>query len=83
VNTQDPHCLYLDGLNCLSLRSGVAGTPSSSRSEERQLREHLEYEEPEEPADVIHEVTEANVSIPNLPVPKSSDGDVRHSTLGK
>ena len=55
-------------------RSGMGASPTS---EETQLRDHLEYDEPDEPADVIHEVTEANVSIPNLPVPKSSDGDVR------
>ena len=58
---------------------GTTGSPVSSRqgSEERQQREHLEYDEPEDPADVIHEVKEANIAIPNWPLPKPSDNDVR------
>lgn len=58
---------------------GTTGSPVSSRqgSEERQERERLEYDEPEDPADVVHEVKEANIAIPNWPLPKTSDGDVR------
>lgn len=79
MKPQYSHRLCLD-LTRAFFRSGIAGTPTSSgqRSEERQDRERLEYDEPEDPADVIHEVTEANVSIPNIPVPQSSDGDVRN-----
>lgn len=58
---------------------GTTGSPVSSRqgSEELQQREHLEYDEPEDPADVIHEVKEANIAIPNWPLPRPSDNNVR------
>jgi len=36
----------------------------------------LEYEEEEVPPELAIEVKEAEVTFPNLPVPKSSDGDV-------
>jgi hypothetical protein len=39
----------------------------------------LEYEEDEEPNPLIEHRLEASVSIPNIPLPKSSDGQVRVS----
>jgi hypothetical protein len=36
----------------------------------------MEYLEPEEPGVVVEQVREANVPIPNIPVPTSSDGEV-------
>lgn len=42
---------------------------------EKEHRQALEYLEPEEPGIVLEQVREADVRIPNIPVPKSSDGD--------
>ncbi|KAH6915846.1 Leo1-like protein-domain-containing protein [Coprinopsis sp. MPI-PUGE-AT-0042] len=45
-------------------------------SPERERRQALEYgEDDAQAADVAYEVTEAEVSFPNIPVPRSSDGD--------
>lgn len=46
---------------------------------ERQRRRALEYEEPEEEQEgqVFEEIIEANVEIPKVPIPKSSNGEVR------
>jgi RNA polymerase-associated protein LEO1 len=57
--------------------SAVAGDDGLSDSE-RQRRRELEYEEPDdEPEDqVFEEVIEAAIAIPNVPLPKSSDGQV-------
>ncbi|KAI0320889.1 Leo1-like protein-domain-containing protein [Amylostereum chailletii] len=41
---------------------------------DRERRQALEYEEDDEPNPVIEERLEAAVAIPNVPVPKSSDG---------
>jgi hypothetical protein len=46
-------------------------------SQERERRQALEYEEDEIPPDTGEVVKEADVSFPNLPLPKSSDGNVR------
>jgi hypothetical protein len=62
--------------------------PSSPTSEvadrlpspERERRHALEYEEEEAPQEIAVEVKEAEVSFPNIPVPKSSDGDVSAET---
>lgn len=55
--------------------SEVNSNEQSTRVMER--RRELEYEEPEEPADVVFEtVNEVNQSLPNIPLPKSSDGKV-------
>lgn len=63
--------------------SAPAVTPAESGFEsddlsqtEKEHRQALEYLEPEEPGIVVEEVREADVRIPNIPVPKSSDGDV-------
>lgn len=45
-------------------------------SPERQQRRDLEYEEADEPAPVFEQVLEANVGIPNIPLPRSSDSNV-------
>jgi RNA polymerase-associated protein LEO1 len=43
-------------------------------SPDRKRREALEYEEDDEPNPLIEHRLEASVSIPNIPLPKSSDG---------
>jgi hypothetical protein len=48
-------------------------------SPDRKRRQALEYEEDEEPNPLIEHRLEASVSIPNVPLPKSSDGQVRIS----
>ncbi|KAG1746701.1 Leo1-like protein-domain-containing protein [Suillus paluster] len=62
--------------------SAPAVTPAESGFEsddlsqtEKEHRQALEYLEPEEPGIVVEQVREADVRIPNIPVPKSSDGD--------
>lgn len=46
-------------------------------SPERKHREALEYAEDEEPDPVVEEqVLEASALIPNIPVPRSTDGNV-------
>ncbi|KAG6813820.1 hypothetical protein H0H92_006764 [Tricholoma furcatifolium] len=54
-------------------------SPSAHDSErltspERERRQALEYEEEEIPPEIAVEVKEADVSFPNLPVPRGSDG---------
>lgn len=58
--------------------SPTASGPDSDRlpSPERERRQALEYEEEENPPEIAVEVKEAEVAFPNIPVPKSSDGDV-------
>lgn len=60
----------------------TATSPSASAPDsdglpppERERRQALEYEEEEIPPDFAIEVKEAEVSFPNLPVPRSSDGN--------
>jgi hypothetical protein len=50
-------------------------------SPDRKRRQALEYEEDEEPNPIIEHRLEASVSIPNIPLPKSSDGQVRLPVL--
>ncbi|KAG9223731.1 hypothetical protein CCMSSC00406_0004928 [Pleurotus cornucopiae] len=60
-----------------------AASPSTSAQEsdrlptpEREHRRALEYDEDDEiPAELAVEVKEANVAFPNIPVPKSSEGE--------
>ena len=66
------------------LISRTSASPSASGpdsehlpSPERERRQALEYEEEDAPPEISVEVKEAHVSFPNLPVPKSSDGNVR------
>lgn len=60
-----------------------AATPASSEHadgispSERRHREAMEYAEEEEPDQVVEEVLEASAQVPNIPVPRSSDGTVR------
>lgn len=37
----------------------------------------MEYAEEDEPEPMVEQVLEATAAIPNIPVPKSSDGNVR------
>lgn len=37
----------------------------------------MEYEEEDEPEAEVIQLREATVSVPNLPIPKTSDGNVR------
>ena len=62
--------------------SPSASAPESDRlpSPERERRQALEYEEEDIPPEIAVEVKEADVSFPNIPVPKGSDGDVRKNT---
>ena len=46
-------------------------------SPERERRQALEYEEEEVPPELAVEVKEAEVAFPNIPLPKSSDDNVR------
>ncbi|KAJ8595631.1 Leo1-domain-containing protein [Rhizopogon salebrosus TDB-379] len=62
--------------------SAPAVTPAESGFEsddlsqtEKEHRRAMEYLEPEEPGVVVEQVREANVPIPNIPVPTSSDGE--------
>jgi RNA polymerase-associated protein LEO1 len=76
-------CEYID-------RSAI--TPVSSEhvdgisSPERKHREAMEYAEDDEPEQIVEEeVLEASAQIPNIPVPRSTDGNVcsLSSTLGQ
>ncbi|KAF8159623.1 Leo1-like protein-domain-containing protein [Crassisporium funariophilum] len=60
-----------------ALASPTASGPDSERlpSPERERRQALEYEEEDAPPEIAVEVKEAEVAFPNLPVPRSSDGD--------
>lgn len=44
-------------------------------------RARLEYGEPDEAADIVAQATEADVPLPVLPAPRSSDGNVRSITF--
>ena len=44
--------------------------------DERRHREQLEYAEDEDPEPVVEHRLEADVAIPNIPVPRGSDGNV-------
>jgi RNA polymerase-associated protein LEO1 len=61
----------------VSPTASAAGSQEGLASPERERRQALEYGEDDLPAqDIPGEVREAEVSFPNLPVPRSSDGDV-------
>ncbi|KAJ3549726.1 hypothetical protein NMY22_g765 [Coprinellus aureogranulatus] len=56
--------------------ASAAGSQEGLASPERERRQALEYGEDDLPAqDIPSELREAEVSFPNLPVPRSSDGD--------
>lgn len=56
--------------------ASAAASQDGLASPEREHRQALEYGEDDLPAqDIPSEVREAEVSFPNLPVPRSSDGD--------
>ena len=68
--------------------SAPAVTPAESGFEsddlsqtEKEHRRAMEYLEPEEPGVVVEQVREASVPIPNIPVPRSSDGQVCNIVL--
>lgn len=65
--------------------SPTASGPDSERlpSPERERRQALEYEEEDAPPEISVEVKEAHVTFPNLPVPKSSDGNVNFQSYFK
>ena len=67
-------------VNVASYQYSVATPASSEHAEhlpehERRHREEMEYAEPEDSEPVVEHVVEANAAIPNIPVPKSSDGN--------
>jgi RNA polymerase-associated protein LEO1 len=55
-----------------------SATPTSERllTPEAEHRRAMEYSEGDEPSNIIHTVQEADVPIPNIPLPHSSDGAV-------
>ncbi|KAH7890708.1 Leo1-like protein-domain-containing protein [Phlebopus sp. FC_14] len=55
------------------LESGYDSDELSQAEKER--RKALEYFEPDEPGAVVQQYQEANVPIPNIPIPRTSDGD--------
>ncbi|KAG9312926.1 Leo1-like protein-domain-containing protein [Chiua virens] len=55
------------------VESGYDSDELSQR--EKDHRNALEYHENEEPPAVVRQLQEANVSIPNIPMPRTSDGD--------
>ncbi|KAH9888930.1 Leo1-like protein-domain-containing protein [Cubamyces lactineus] len=57
-----------------SVASEHADHDDGLSSPERRHREQLEYAEEEEPEQVMEQRLEADVAIPNIPVPRSSDG---------
>ena len=66
-----------------SVRSALTATPAESGYDsdslsqtERERRQALEYAEPDEPGSVVPQVQEVDVHIPNIPFPRSSDGQV-------
>lgn len=69
--------------------SAIRASPPTSGAESERLpspdrvrRHALEYEEDDLPPEIAVEVKEAQVNFPNLPVPKSSDGNVSLHFLG-
>ncbi|KAH0836604.1 Leo1-like protein-domain-containing protein [Lanmaoa asiatica] len=50
---------------------------------EKERRRALEYMENDEPAPVVDGIQEADVSIPNIPTPRTSDGDVNYNLDSK
>ena len=72
-------CLAVELLTqILSITSPEPSGQDSDRlpSPERERRQALEYEEDDVPGQVAMIVQEANVAFPNIPVPRSSDGEV-------
>ncbi|KAG8220888.1 Leo1-like protein-domain-containing protein [Butyriboletus roseoflavus] len=72
----------LDESKHVKSETSLAATPAESGYDsdelsqtEKDRRRELEYMENDEPAQVVHEIQEANVSIPNIPIPRTSDGD--------
>jgi RNA polymerase-associated protein LEO1 len=81
-NSEFAYLCHLCHLKKIISRTPASPTTSGRDSErlpspERERRQALEYEEEDAPPEISVEVKEAHVSFPNLPVPKSSDGNVR------
>ncbi|KAI0372747.1 Leo1-domain-containing protein [Pilatotrama ljubarskyi] len=57
-----------------SVTSEHADHDDGLSSPERRHREQMEYAEEDEPEPVVEQRLEADVAIPNIPVPRSSDG---------
>lgn len=81
-------CVFVSVMRSLVLilcvYSSLAPTPAESgydsddlSQSEKERRRTLEYPENDEPAAVVPGDQEANVSIPNIPIPRTSDGDVK------
>ncbi|KIM68017.1 hypothetical protein SCLCIDRAFT_20481 [Scleroderma citrinum Foug A] len=61
--------------SALTATPAESGYDSDSLSQtERERRQALEYAEPDEPGSVVPQVQEVDVHIPNIPFPRSSDG---------
>ncbi len=72
-----PVCETLtDHIHCsVASPSGTASEEGLSAAELKHRRD-LEYEEDENPEEAVIELKHAALSIPNIPIPKSSDGNV-------
>ncbi|KAH8093303.1 Leo1-like protein-domain-containing protein [Cristinia sonorae] len=70
-----------DNTNVVDGRDDDPTTPGSSEppdgisSPERKHRDAMEYPEEDEQEPLVEQVLEANAAIPNIPTPKSSDGN--------
>lgn len=81
-------CLIIQSLVLIvCVYSSLAATPAGSGYDsddlsqtEKDHRRALEYMEDDEPAPVVvAPIQEARVSIPNVPIPRTSDGDVKYT----
>ncbi|KAI0343082.1 Leo1-domain-containing protein [Trametopsis cervina] len=72
--------LFGDDKDVDEVKHEGATTPASSEhvdgisSPERKHRAEMEYAEEDEPDPIVEEVLEASAQIPNIPVPRSTDG---------
>lgn len=79
-------CLIIHSLMLiLHVCRSLAATPAESGYDsdelsqtEKDRRRALEYTETDEPVPVVPEIQEVNVSIPNIAIPRTSDGDVKY-----
>ncbi|KAL6304513.1 Leo1-like protein-domain-containing protein [Sparassis latifolia] len=81
---EEMHDLFGEDAEPVLTKTEDSATPASSEpidnadrlsSPERKHREAMEYAEGDEPEHVVEQVLEADAAIPNIPVPRSSDGN--------
>ncbi|OCH87371.1 Leo1-domain-containing protein [Obba rivulosa] len=82
AHDEEMHDLFGEDHDADIVKHEDAATPASSdhaehdglSSPERKHREAMEYAEGDEPEPPIEQLLEANAAIPNIPVPRTSDG---------